>query len=105
PLLSSGLQERVLERLGFSTPPAVDFSGLSALYAAVSGSIPFDNIQKRIWFSSDRRRPLTGGEPEEFFENWLEHGTGGTCWPMNGGWCALLQTLGFEARRIAGSVI
>jgi arylamine N-acetyltransferase len=48
---------------------------------------------------------VTGGEPAQFFENWLEHGTGGTCFPANGALCALLSALGFDAKRILGSVM
>ncbi len=105
PTLAPQLEERVLEKLGFSSKPSIDLAGLSALYAAFSARVPTDNIHKRIWFAGDRREPLTGGEPEEFFENWLKHGTGGTCWPLNGGWCGLLDTVGFHASRIAASVI
>ncbi len=74
---------------------------LSSRPAAICGSIPFDNVQKRIWFASDRSKPVTGGDPVEFFENWVKHGTGGTCWPGN----ALAHALGFNACRMAGSVI
>lgn len=104
PILSSDLVERVLTKLGFSDYPSVDLEGLNNLYAAVSGSIPNDNIQKRIWFAGDQKGPVTGGEPVEFFENWLRHGTAGTCFPNNGGFCSLLLTIGYDARRTAGSI-
>ena len=92
-------------KLGFSARPSNDLAGLNALYASFSTRVPTDNIQKRIWFAGTRREPLTGGDPAEFYENWLRYGTGGTCWPINGGWCSLLETVGFEARRIVSSVI
>lgn len=103
--LSPGLLERVLTKLGFSHPPHVDLDDLNSLYAAVCGRISNDNIQKRIWLVGDRSTPVTGGEPTEFFENWLAHGTGGTCWPINGAMCALLKALGFPARRIASTMM
>jgi len=103
--LSPALVERVLAKLGLRNRPSLDLAGLNTVYAAVCGSIPFDNVQKRIWFASDRTTPVTGGDPVEFFENWLKHGTGGTCWPGNGGMYALARALGFDARRMAGSVI
>lgn len=105
PFLSPALVERVLTKLGLNDKPSLDVAGLNTLYAAVCGNIPFDNIQKRIWFVSGRRGPVTGGDPIEFFENWVRHGTGGTCWPTSGGVYALVRALGFPARRIAGSVI
>ena len=105
PSLSPALVERVLAKLGLGDRPSLDLAGLNTLFSAYCGSISFDNIQKRIWFASDQRGPLTGGDPTEFFENWLAHGTGGTCWPINGGMYALVHALGFTARRITGSVI
>lgn len=105
PVLSPELVERVLAKLGLTGRPTLDLAGLNTLFAAYCGSIPFDNIQKRVWFAGDQTTPLTGGNPAEFFEDWLVHGTGGTCWPINGGMCALVHSLGFDARRIAGSVI
>ena len=105
PSLSPFLVERILAKLGLKNNPTLDLVGLNALYSAICGSIPFDNVQKRIWFAGDRKKPPTGGEPTELFENWVRHGTGGTCWPANGGMYALARALGFRARRIAGSVI
>jgi len=40
----------------------------------------------------------------EFLERWLTHGAGGTCWPSSNALYELLIALGFEARRIAGSM-
>jgi len=105
PVLAPELLERVLARLGLRERPPVDLAGLNSLYAAYCGNVPFDNVQKRIWFASDQTRALPGGNPTEFFENWLAHGTGGTCWPINGALYTLVRALGFDARRIAGSVI
>ena len=105
PALAPGLVERVMARLGLHQRPELDLAGLNALYAAFCANIPFDNIQKRIWFASPQTTPLPGGDPNEFFNNWLRHGTGGTCWPINGAMYALARGLGFEARRIVGSVI
>ena len=105
PSLPPALVEQVLAKLGLKDRPTLDIAGLNTVYSAICGSIPFDNVQKRIWLASDRKKPATGGDPNEFFGNWLRHGTGGTCWPSNGGMYALARALGFQARRIAGSVI
>jgi arylamine N-acetyltransferase len=105
PALAPGLVERVLTKFGLRRRPALDLAGLNTLYAAFSANVPFDNVLKRIWFASSQTTPLPGGDPNEFFNNWLQHGTGGTCWPLNGGMYALASALGFEARRIVGSVI
>lgn len=105
PVLPPDLVERVLAKLGFKDRPALSLDGLNRLCAALCGSIPFDNVRQRIWLEGDRKLPAPGGDPIEFFENWLRHGTGGTCWPLNGGACALARALGFHARRIAGFVV
>jgi arylamine N-acetyltransferase len=104
-MISAELSERVLSMLGLKSRPAPDLDGLNQIYAAYSGHIPNDNIHKRIWLVGDKSKPVTGGEPTEFFENWLVHRTGGTCFPAAGGLCALLIALGFDARRILGSVM
>ena len=105
PVLAPALVERVLERFGLPQRPSLDLEGLNQLYAAFCGKVSFDNIQKRIWFAGPQKTPLPGGDPNEFFNDFLLHGTGGTCWPLNGAMYALAHTLGFRARRIVGSVI
>ena len=104
-MISPDLIERVLDKLGLDSRPEVDRAGLNSLYAAFSGHVSNDNIQKRIWFSGDRSTPVTGGDPTEFFQNWLRHGTGGTCFPINGAFAVLLQALDFPARRIASTMM
>lgn len=105
PALAPRLVERVLTKLGLRKRPDLNLAGLNTLYAAFSANVPFDNIQKRIWFASPQTTPLPCGDANEFFNNWLPHGTGGTCWPLNGAMYALAHALGFDARRIVGSVI
>ncbi len=105
PVLSADLLERVFAKLGLAKRPSLDLPGLNALYAAFCKGVPADNVRKRIWFASDQAGPLPGADPGDFFESWLKHGTGGTCWPINGAMGALVQSLGFEARRIAGMII
>ena len=61
PVLSPKLMEHVLAKLGFTDEPSIDLGGLNSLYAAYCGSIPFDNIQKRIWLAGDQTLP--GGLP------------------------------------------
>ena len=105
PTLAPPLVERVMTKLGLRQRPTLDLAGLNALYAGVSANVPFDNFQKRIWFVGPQTAPLPSGDPNEFFNNWLQHGTGGTCWPLNGAMYSLAQALGFDAHRIVGSVI
>src|SRR6202163_517990 len=91
PALAPRLVEGVLTKLGLRKRPDLNLAGLNTLYAAFSANVPFDNIQKRIWFASPQTTPLPGGDPNEFFKNWLQHGTGGTGWAINGGMYLLVH--------------
>jgi len=105
PTLHEQLFDRVLSKLGLAERPALDLVGLNTLCTAFSGNVANDNLQKRIWFAGEQSKPVTGGNPIEFFENWLVHGTGGTCFPINNAIFTLARSIGFDARRIAGSII
>lgn len=97
--LAPALVERVLARLGLGARPDPDLGGLAAVYAAWCERVPFDNVRKRIHVATGDPGPLPGDEPASFFADWLAWGTGGTCWAGNGALCALLEALGFRARR------
>jgi N-hydroxyarylamine O-acetyltransferase len=97
--VSTALAERVLEAFGLSAAPSVDLEGLGTVYAAWCRNVPFDNVRKLIVVRSGDSGPLPGDSPVDYFEHWLAHRVGGTCWAGNGALCALLQHLGFEARR------
>ena len=105
PELSSKLVTRILTKLDLKEGPVRDLAGLNHIYAAYCCHVPNDNIQKRIWLTGKQTSPVTGGDPIEFFENWLAHGTGGTCFPASEGLYALLRALRFDAKRVSGSVI
>jgi N-hydroxyarylamine O-acetyltransferase len=93
------LLEDILLRLGFSSQPELTLDGLRAVYGAWCRRVPFDNVRKLIHVRTADPRPLPGSTPEDFFEAWLRHGTGGTCWAGAGSCHALLRCLGFEAER------
>jgi N-hydroxyarylamine O-acetyltransferase len=103
--LSNELVERVLDRLGLSSRPEVSLAGLSDLYGAWCRRVPFDNIRKLIHVRAGNPATLPGDAPNEFFEAWLTHGTGATCWAGNGALCELLATLGYDARRAAATMM
>ncbi len=102
--LPPALIARVLERLGFANEPEIDRRGLEQLYAAWCRHVPFDNVRKRIAMLEGAPGPLPGGLPGDFLEAWLEHGTGGTCWPSSNGLHALVRACGFDVRRISASM-
>ena len=103
--IAQALLERVLEKLGFATAPSVDGEGLASLYAAWCRRVPFDNVRKMIWLREEIPGPLPGDDASDFFEAWLTHGSGGTCWAGNGALHALLVTIGFPARRGYGTML
>jgi N-hydroxyarylamine O-acetyltransferase len=103
-MIERSLVERTLERLGFTTSPTPDLDGLRVVYGAWCARVPFDNVRKLVALRTGDPRPLPGGEAADFLGHWLEHGTGGTCWPSSNGLYALLEALGFPVRRVAASM-
>ncbi len=101
--LSPAVAARVLDCLGLPAGLKPDVHGLRRLYAAWCLDVPFDNLRKMVALRSPGS-PLPGVSARDFFEGWLEHGAGGTCWPTSNGLLALLRFLGFDARRVAGSM-
>ncbi len=99
PSLSPALAERVLERLGFSSPVEVTPAGLRDVYDAWCRRVPFDNVRKLIQVRTGETGPLPGHSAEDFFAAWLRWGTGGTCWAGANALHALLGHLGFMADR------
>lgn len=97
--LKNELLEQVLARLGFSHRPDPAPETLRSLYSAWCQRVPFDNVQKLIYIRAGHSGPFPGTTAEDFFQSWLKHGTGGTCWAGAGACQALLQSLGFDAVR------
>jgi N-hydroxyarylamine O-acetyltransferase len=85
----------VLDSLGVDTP-VPDLAGLRVVYAAWCRGVPFDSVLKMIHVAEGRCEPLPGFTAESFFEDWLAHGVGGTCWAGNGALRGLLDALGFD---------
>ena len=96
--------DAVLERLGVGRPDT-DLEGLREVYAAWCRAVSFDNVLKLIHLAEGRRGPLPGSTAESFFAEWLEHGTGGTCWSGNGALHALLGALGFDVERVVATML
>ncbi len=93
--LPVGLVDAVLERLGVAAPRS-DLAGLGAVYGAWCQAVPFDNVLKRLWLEEKWPGRLPGSTAVDFFRDWLEYRTGGTCWAGNGALAALLRALGFD---------
>ncbi len=104
-MLSPSLLEQVLENLGMSDRPNANLAGLSELYGRWCRRIPFDNVQKRLFYSGPAEGPVPGHNSEDFFELWLTQGTGGTCWANSHAMHDLLEGLGFDVVRVAGTML
>ncbi len=98
-LLEPALVERVLGKMELSKRPQPTIVGLRALYSAWCRKVPFDNVRKLIHLHQNDPRSLPGDDAVDFFESWLRHGTGGTCWAGNGALHLLLRSLGFASAR------
>jgi hypothetical protein len=104
-MMTPQLVEQVLEKMGFSASLGTDLAGLSAIYGRWCRKIPFDNIQKRLFYSGPARGPLPGHNSEDFFQKWLAYGTGGTCWANSHAMHDLLEALGFDVVRVAATML
>jgi N-hydroxyarylamine O-acetyltransferase len=103
-ILPVDLFGKVLERLGLPNEPEMKLSGLSATYRAWCETVPFDNAAKLIALRTGVTGNLPGIDAQEFFTNFLEYGIGGTCWPSSNALYSLFHDLGFDVKRLAGSM-
>ena len=103
--ISRDLFERVLQRFGLAAVPSADLQGLNALYGGWCANVPFDNTRKMVALRTGGHGPLPGIDPVDFLDAWLDHGTGGTCWPSCNALFALLERCGFDAERTTASMM
>ena len=103
-IFSDVMLNRILEKLQISRSLPVTQQALQDLYSNWCMNVPFDNLRKMIVLRKGVDYPLPGLDPADFFENWLSDGCGATCWPISNALFELLSGLGFNARRIAGSM-
>lgn len=103
--LASDTVEAVLSQLGLNDRPPLTVQGLQDLYVRWCKTVPNDSVQKRLHLGRDLPGPLPISTPAEFFAEFLAHGTGGTCWSHSIGLYGLLDSLGFDVRGAAGSML
>ncbi|HZH99400.1 MAG TPA: arylamine N-acetyltransferase [Fimbriimonadaceae bacterium] len=101
--LVSSLASTILQKLDLTdlenTP-----EGLRRFYRTWCLNMPMDNLRKLIALRDERLEELPGATAEDYFSAWLEHGTGGTCWPGSNALFTLAREAGFNVRRATGSV-
>lgn len=95
PLLAPALTTRVLQHLGESAvTPSV--AHLNALITAYTQTVPWESvfrIAKRTRTANTADCPRF---PDEFWDDTMNYGSGGTCFESNYAFFSLLRTLGYE---------
>lgn len=103
--LREAMVERALEYLSFSSQPEPTIETLNEIAKQWSAKLGYDNICKRIHIEEQRTGAFPVMDPNDFFESAIAHGTGGGCWPSGEAAFGLLQRLGFNAERVAGTML
>jgi len=101
--LKTKIVQNILDRFKIKTL-ACNEDGLLKLYQAWCRNIPFDNFWKRFELTGAMLTDQQQMDPNHFFEIWLTHGLGGTCWTTMHAMSQLLNHLGFNTRFIGGSM-
>ncbi len=95
--------EEILEALDLSrAQPGVGL--LERLFTRFNAAVPFETVSKierHAAVTDPERKPRN---PEVFWREYLESGSGGTCFARVAAFQAVLDALGFASRRILGRV-
>src|SRR5690349_19428106 len=97
PPLSSTQLSRYFARVGYSGDAKVSLATLRDLHRAHLLSIPYENLDIHLGV------PLTLDE-DRIFAKLVDERRGGWCYEMNGVLANVLETMGFDVRRVAGTV-
>ncbi len=102
-IIPSVTVQKVLSRFNI-TDLECNQEGLEKIYQAWCRNIPFDNFWKRLDLAKTPFINKDQIDPTTFFEAWLEHGIGGTCWTTTNALQHLLVEIGFQSRIVGGSM-
>lgn len=89
---------RYLDRIGFGGDVRHDVATLGALQRAHLTAVPFENLH--VYHRRGVETSAAWSVPKV-----VDEGRGGWCFELNGAFAALLETLGFEVRRLAATVL
>jgi N-hydroxyarylamine O-acetyltransferase len=95
--LSPAQLSRYFARIGYGGDATASLATLRGLHRAHLLSIPYENLD--IHFGV----PLTL-DPDGMFAKLVDERRGGWCYEMNGLFGHVLETLGFDVRRVSGAV-
>jgi arylamine N-acetyltransferase len=94
-VLSSELTDQILSYFGCAREkPSIRY--LNRLIRAYIRHIPWESVSRMIKRHTTRETDLCPRWPEEFWQEALHYGTGGTCFENNLAFFALLKSLGFD---------
>ncbi|NWF69199.1 MAG: arylamine N-acetyltransferase [Chloroflexi bacterium] len=93
--LSPNLTRAVLNYLQVS-PAAPDSVFLDALVAAYVRRVPWESVSRIVKRQRESDTARCARWPQEFWQDAMTQGTGGTCFETNYAFLALLRALGFE---------
>ncbi|ACH37337.1 arylamine N-acetyltransferase [Citrifermentans bemidjiense Bem] len=86
-----------LQRIGLQSLPDSPMKRLRALYAAMTKTVPFENVAVMEGKSISL-------EPGDIFAKVVEQGRGGYCFELNGLLAHLLEQFGYRIERLIGRV-
>lgn len=95
--LTDAQLSRYLHRIGHTGDTAPTLATLRALHRAHLLTIPYENLDIHFGVAVTL-------EPERIFTKLVDNHRGGWCYEMNGLFARVLESLGFDVRRVAGTV-
>ncbi|WP_234859263.1 arylamine N-acetyltransferase [Aquimarina aquimarini] len=95
---------RVLKKLELSEKIEPTLENLQMIYLQWCRNVPFDNFWKRLHLNNNRFSEQKQINANVFFDIWLTHGLGGTCWVTSNALFHLLKFLGYNIHFITGSM-
>jgi arylamine N-acetyltransferase len=95
PVLQPSLHAAVLNQLGCA-PGTANRQQLERLLAAYIRSVPWESALRIVKRAHTQNWQDCARWPDEFWQDNLQHGAGGTCFESNFAFSALLRGLGYE---------
>jgi arylamine N-acetyltransferase len=95
PIVAPDLHTAVLTQLGCS-PDRPNLQFLQRLVGAYVRTVPWDSASRIVKRATFDDLQACSRWPAEFWQDSLQHGTGGTCFESNFAFSALLHGLGYE---------
>lgn len=87
----------VLKRLGIPSPTAPDLTLLTQIMARYRQNVPWETVSRVVRTHTIERLNERPRNPQDFWNDFLSYGTGGTCFESNYALYDLLLYLRFEA--------